>query len=622
MPTDQKNWYIHKEKERKTYGPYSLSELKQLIESGHVEGLDKAAQKGGTWQAAYSVPELSQLFVHRKPKTTPLPQTNTTGSMAFSESEKKAVFDVEKYKKPVGIAVGAVFILLFFVFVFTRPQVLGFLKNILGKKSQEIQIADVPLTGTPEEHVIKARAFAKSRDPQGFASAENEYKLALRLNGSYEPALTGLAWLYYEWAGIEKNPARLQDAIKFADETIKINPRNADAYTVFAFTYNELNKSEESLKNAEIAYSIRQDDWRITYLIANFYIRDTARRTESEEFFEKTVKINPEQFESHKQLAVMYEEDKRYEDTVVHLEKLAQLKPTEAGFFYSLGLNYARIERIKNAVEAYKKCIGLLPDHLDARINLSRLLFEKVEDYDDAMKNIETLLSGYAKQLSDFDRKFFSVALGRIYLAKERFDDAIKAFQDVLNADKDHIEAHFYLGDAYFAKGIFHDAEREYREVLRLSPNSAAVRLSLARVMDNLARRDLAIDELNTVLKIDPSFAEAHYLLGVYRDKDGYYYEAMDFYKNAIKHKPDYIEAHYALAQDALKLGETKLAINEFTAVKEIDSNYEDVLYYLAEAYFADGNVKSAVREYKQYKRDNPKGRFKDVVEKKLRHYR
>ncbi len=622
MPEEHKIWFVHRVQEKKTYGPFSIEELRRLIREGRVHGLDKIAKKGESWQSAYSVPEVSQLFVQKKPKgTTPVPKHTATPVTSIQTESKKPLISALRGKQ-VLLGLGILFFIIILVVVWTNQDTRDFLKGLFGKKEvQVIEKEEIPLTGTPEEHVARARELMMA-GIEKFPSAEKEFKIALKLNSTFAPAFLGLQELYYEWGIKIQDNAKIDESIRYGNDVLKINPQSAEAYTLLAFAYNEISKTDEARISGESAFKLRQDDWRITYLLAEIYLLEQASRAQAIEFFEKTVKINPEQYESHKQLAKLYEEDKRYSDAVAHLEKLASIAPGEDGIFFSLGLNYSRIDKLKEAVEAYKRCIELSPGHVEARINLSRLLFERIEDFDDAMTNIEQLLSEYQAQLTDFDRKYFSVSLGRIYLYKERYEDAKRILENLLKSDPNHIDAHFYLGDTYFAMHMYHEAEKEYREVLRINPNSAAVHLALARVMEKIQRRDLAIDELKTVLKIDPTFAEANFLLGQYRDQDGYYYEAMEYYRNAIKQNPDYIEAHYALAQDAFKVGENKLAIEEFNIVKKLDPRYKDVTYYLGEAYFAEGDIKSAIREYREYVNNNPDGRFKSEAERKLRHYR
>ncbi len=627
MSNTEKIWYVHRVQEKKTYGPFSLEELKQLIKEGRVGGLDRVAKKGESWQTAYSVPEISELFVRKRQGGVTLPPEREEPSISEKspppQHRSPGFFDkIKQNKRLVAIGTSCLLVVLILFFVFTNERVVDFIKGVFQKKEVEVLEKEAGLiTGTPEEHVARGRELMIAGVDK-FPSAEEEFQIALRLNSTFEPALFGLQELYYEWGETTKEITKLNESIRYGNEVLKLNPQNADSYTLLAFAYNELGKKDEAKVSAEKAFSLRQNDWRLTYLLAELYLLEPAMRNQAIEFFEKTVKIKPEQYESHKRLAQLYEEDKKYAEAISHLEKLAVLAPEEFGIFFSLGLNYSRIDKLRESVRAYKRCIELSPDHVDARINLSKLLFERLEDFDDAEENIEQLLSGYAPQLTDFDRKYFSVSLGRIYLNKEKYEDAKNRFLDVLNADPNHIDAHFYLGDTYFAMNKYHEAEKEYKEVLRLNPNSAAVHLALAKVMERIERRDLAKDELKRVLEIDPTFAEANYLLGKYHDMDGYYYEAMEYYKSAIKHNPDYLEAHYALAQDAFKLGENKLAIDEFKKVKALDSKFGEVTYYLGEAYFAEGNIKSALREYREYVKNNPDGRFKSEAEKRLRSYR
>ncbi|HZX29803.1 MAG TPA: tetratricopeptide repeat protein [Rhodocyclaceae bacterium] len=100
-------------------------------------------------------------------------------------------------------------------------------------------------------------------------------------------------------------------------------------------------------------------------------------------------------------------------------------------------------------------------------------------------------------------------ALGRYYQGQVRYDDAIKAYQEVLAAQPDHAEAHNALGVIYATQGRWDMAEAELRTALNLAPSSAHIHNNLGYAQLLQGHPAEAATAFEEALRLDPNQARA-----------------------------------------------------------------------------------------------------------------
>lgn len=100
-------------------------------------------------------------------------------------------------------------------------------------------------------------------------------------------------------------------------------------------------------------------------------------------------------------------------------------------------------------------------------------------------------------------------ALGRYYQGQVRYDEAIKAYQEVLAAQPDHAEAHNALGVIYATQGRQAEAETELRTALDLAPGAAHIHNNLGYALLLQGRLSEAATAFEEALRLDPSQVRA-----------------------------------------------------------------------------------------------------------------
>lgn len=100
-------------------------------------------------------------------------------------------------------------------------------------------------------------------------------------------------------------------------------------------------------------------------------------------------------------------------------------------------------------------------------------------------------------------------ALGRYYQGQLRYDQAIAAYQEVLEAQPKHADAHNALGVIYALQGRQALAESELRAALGLMPGAAHIHNNLGYALLMQGRVTEALPAFEEAVRLDPDYARA-----------------------------------------------------------------------------------------------------------------
>jgi tetratricopeptide (TPR) repeat protein len=166
--------------------------------------------------------------------------------------------------------------------------------------------------------------------------------------------------------------------------------------------------------------------------------------------------------------------------------------------------------------------------------------------------------------------------LARLEYDESRYAAAVDGFQHVLALDPAYVKAYDNLGLALEALDRYDEAIKSYQEALRLDRERPArspwPAMNLGILLTRLDRFDEAEPLLRESVRVDARFASARYQLGLLLEKTGRAAEAIAELTEAAALDAHYAEPHYALARLHRRAGETARADKElerFLAVKK-----------------------------------------------------
>ncbi len=165
--------------------------------------------------------------------------------------------------------------------------------------------------------------------------------------------------------------------------------------------------------------------------------------------------------------------------------------------------------------------------------------------------------------------------LGRFYLHQDRWAEAVVQLQKAARM----MQSPFILsslGDAYYRIGKLHEAQTTLESALFLDPSASIVHYRLAVVLQDMGKRDEALDHLLKIEALAPMFPEVDYQLGIIYGQEnrlalahyhlGRYYELKQNWKLAIMH---YKKAKGYTLDSPVKTEEINLALKDLEKKKK-----------------------------------------------------
>ncbi len=114
-------------------------------------------------------------------------------------------------------------------------------------------------------------------------------------------------------------------------------------------------------------------------------------------------------------------------------------------------------------------------------------------------------------------------------------DEAIEAYEKVLELDDTYAPAHINLGTLFYNQGDYVSAEKHYRSAIACDSRYALAYFDLANVLDETGRLEEAIENYRSALQLAPTYADAHYNLALAYEKLRQPRKALNHWKMYVK---------------------------------------------------------------------------------------
>ena len=192
------------------------------------------------------------------------------------------------------------------------------------------------------------------------------------------------------------------------------------------------------------------------------------------------------------------------------------------------------------------------------------------------------------------------VAISKIFLA---FENRKKAKDILINLvakyDKSYM-GHKLLAEIYEKEGGMRKAIDEYVKVLDIKGDDYKSYFKISQLLNDLNRKNEAMQMLNTLLKKKPELYEASEMLGkLLLDKEKFK-EAAHIYVQATKYNPDKADLYYNLGIAYSRLNEFSLAKECYKKAVDIDSNLYNAYYRLGQISLLYRDIDSAEHYFMQ----------------------
>lgn len=329
----------------------------------------------------------------------------------------------------------------------------------------------------PEEAPPARVAFLKLTLIQGIrdlnngqvAEATRAFEKVLTLDPTNRSARLNLTTAYRGLGDLVKSETLL-------NEMIKENPGDLDARLRLGALLYEEKRMDEAARELEYvstkgrgAPQGRQAAEFLGTLYASEQGKEIQARIAEERIasYRAQVEKNPDNLEAWGELATLYLNLRRRAEALTALENVVRLQPNNGRALVTLGDLYDETSQYAKAIASYTKGVELASD--------------------EATKEII--------------RRQVVLVLAKKSFNEGHLDQAEAQFKSVVKKEPDNFMAHFFLGIIHTRAEKYEDALKDYEEVLRIMPNHLGARLNIAILYEQLGREEEALPLYRQVMR-------------------------------------------------------------------------------------------------------------------------
>jgi tetratricopeptide (TPR) repeat protein len=371
------------------------------------------------------------------------------------------------------------------------------------------------------------------------------YRRAIDLDPQLIDSYINLGNLYGELGMREEALETFQQALEFDLD-------NDELYLHAGDSYRNLNLYEDAIQAYRQALILNPENTLAADNLRDVreHVTEQMRRIPDQE---KLVDEDPGDISRHAELVSLYLDMRRYVQALSVANQMLGLAPEDRTVYDTLASVYQAIGDPGQAAEIYARIVTLSPDDADA--------WEHLGTWRSLEGNREEAIQAYEQSVQlDPTRYTARFSLAEAYLEAERYEDAINAYQALINTgsnlDPDDLAAAYAgLADTYNSMDRYEDAIQTSQTLLEQFEGDPEGHYQLATAYDALGRYDEAIADYQKAIASDPLNADYYNDLADTLRIAKRYDEALDMIQQAIAMDPSMIITYETLSQIHEEMG-------------------------------------------------------------------
>ena len=299
--------------------------------------------------------------------------------------------------------------------------------------------------------------------------------------------------------------------------------------------YIDMGSLQMAKKAIEVGLGQHPESTELTLLLVEYYILKNSYN-DALLLLDNLLTLEPYNAFAYQHLAVIQSKRNQHQEAIESLKKGLTLSSDKYEFHSLLAMEYLYLDEFFMAKEFFIKCLeeDITDNH--ALYNII-YCFESLKDADGAITYMNAFLD------SDPYNEVAWHQLGRQYLSKKMYDQAITAFDFAIICDDTFIGAYLELGKSLEQLGRYNEAINYYEITLGIDDPTAFALLRIGECHLNLGNEVLAIKYIKKAIHEDPLLDKGWLALCEYFMRKNAYAKVLHYIKKAVK--IDNTHVHY-----------------------------------------------------------------------------
>jgi tetratricopeptide (TPR) repeat protein len=227
------------------------------------------------------------------------------------------------------------------------------------------------------------------------------------------------------------------------------------------------------------------------------------RFEESIPYFRKALSLEPRLPLAHKKLGQALAALGRQGEANESFKEYLELEPSKQAV--ALAVQHLASGRYDDAEELLREIIQEDPNNVDAMRYLAGAYFSRKDHLEDA----EALLRRATQVAPDFVAAW--ALLGPVLMERDKFLDAIDAFEKATSLDRDNAELWGGLGNAYARASYVEQSAEAFARAVKLQPGSPGAQMGYAHVLKTIGDQPGSLRAYRAAIKAKPDFGEVYW---------------------------------------------------------------------------------------------------------------
>ncbi|BEG98333.1 tetratricopeptide repeat protein [Bacteroides sedimenti] len=262
-------------------------------------------------------------------------------------------------------------------------------------------------------------------------------------------------------------------------------------------------------------------------------------------WFEKAYKMNPENDEIRIGLVDSYRDCGMIDKGVALYNRLLDIDPYSAKYWYELGRLYFTTEDINKALDAYEFVLTINSANHSAILMMAHCYF-KLENYEKSCEYYEK----YATMVNNSSTAYFYIGFCQYNL--KQYDKSIENLKSSLELSEgvspEIVDTYTYLAFCYKEKGMFDDALLYIERAIKEDPNNAELYVHKGDILLNGDHKEEAAKAFNTAILMAPDDPRTNIDIGRIYCENKMYDIGLTYYKNVELNAPGFDDIYLSMA--------------------------------------------------------------------------
>jgi tetratricopeptide (TPR) repeat protein len=303
------------------------------------------------------------------------------------------------------------------------------------------------------------------------------------------------------------------------------------------------------------------------FLFKRAFLLEKSNRAAATKYYEENCKSFPADYRNFLRLGVLLSESKENLPKAIEmLKRVTGLAASVPSAWLELGKVYVRLNRDKEALDAFKRYSESDPQNLEANRNLGILLLKE----GNVNEGIVYLEIANTSQPGD---PVVMANLAKGYSQTERNSDAMELLVKVKEQLKNDPEIRYELYKLLIKGGQKENALLEIKSLVELTNDQKYILIYARSLLDN-GKVQEALDAIENILAANAENVEALMLKALALRADKKYEEAIEVYKELTYVKADYAPAFYERAETHLLQNKYQWAETFYKRTLVVDSKF------------------------------------------------